>query len=130
MLAPHAENEAEVEAVLDEFSQRGWLSETRAAEQLVHARRGRYGPARIRRDLEARGVSAEIIGSTVASLKAGEYEAALAVWQKKFREPAGSAAERAKQARFLLGRGFSSAVITRLLRSTGRGQREDNGDES
>lgn len=130
VLAPHAENEAEVETVLDEFSQRGWLSETRAAEQLVHARRGRYGPARIRRDLEAKGVSAEIIGNTVASLKAGEFEAARAVWQKKFREPAGSAAERAKQARFLLGRGFSSAVITQLLRSPGRGKTEDNGDES
>ena len=63
VLALHAENEAEVETVLDEFSQRGWLSETRAAEQLVHARRGRYGPVRIRRDLEAKGVSAEVIGS-------------------------------------------------------------------
>ncbi len=130
VLAPHAENEAEVDAVLDEFSQRGWLSETRAAEQLVHARRGRYGPARIRRDLEARGVSAELIGSTVAGLKEGEFEAARVVWQKKFREPAGSAAERAKQARFLLGRGFSGEVITKLLRSIGRGQTEDNGDES
>ena len=77
VLALHAENEAEVETVLDEFSQRGWLSETRAAEQLVHARRGRYGPVRIRRDLEAKGVSAEVIGNTVASLKAGEFEAAL-----------------------------------------------------
>ncbi len=123
VLAPH-------DAVLDEFSQRGWLSETRAAEQLVHARRGRYGPARIRRDLEARGVSAELIGSTVAGLKEGEFEAARVVWQKKFREPAGSAAERAKQARFLLGRGFSGEVITKLLRSIGRGQTEDNGDES
>ncbi len=96
----------------------------------MHARRGRYGPARIRRDLEARGVSAELIGSTVAGLKEGEFEAARVVWQKKFREPAGSAAERAKQARFLLGRGFSGEVITKLLRSIGRGQTEDNGDES
>ncbi|MBY0267234.1 MAG: recombination regulator RecX [Burkholderiales bacterium] len=127
VLAPHAENEAEVDAVLDEFSQRGWLSETRAAEQLVHARRERYGPMRIRRDLEARGVSAEVIGSTVASLKEGELEAARVVWQKKFREPAANAAERAKQARFLMGRGFSGEVITKLLRSIGRGE---TGDES
>ena len=130
VLAPHAESAAGVEAVLEEFSRRGWLSETRAAEQLVHGRRGRYGPARIRRDLEARGVSAEVIGSAVASLKAVEFEMARSVWQKKFREPAGSEEERAKQARFLLGRGFSNAVITRLLRSRGRGLNEDNGDKS
>lgn len=117
VLAPHAESEAEVGQILDDFSKQGWLSETRAAEQLVHARRGRYGPARIRRDLEAKGVSAELVGSTVAGLKAGEFEAARLVWQKKFREPATNAAERARQARFLLGRGFSSEVIKQLLRS-------------
>lgn len=127
VLAPHAESAAEIDQLLDDFSKQGWLSETRAAEQLVHARRGRYGPARIRRDLEAKGVSAELVGSTVASLKEGEFEAAQAVWRKKFREPASNAAERARQARFLLGRGFSSEVITKLLRSAGR---EETGVQS
>jgi len=127
VLAPHAENDAEVETLLDEFSQRGWLSEVRATEQLVHARRGRYGPARIRRDLEARGVSRELVVSAVAGLKAGELEAARSVWQKKFRQPAANAAERAKQARFLLGRGFSTEVIGKLLRSR---DRSEHGEES
>lgn len=130
VLVPHAESEAEVDEVLDDFSKRGWLSETRAAEQLVHARRGRYGPARIRRDLEAKGVSAEIVGSTVAALKAGEYDAARAVWQKKFKAPPANAAERAKQARFLLGRGFGSETITKLLRAVGRGEDQDSGNEN
>lgn len=119
-LAPHAESPQEIEQVLDDFAQRGWLSEQRAAEQLVHARRGRYGPARIRRDLEARGVPAEVVSDTVAALKEGETEAAHAVWKRKFRTPPDSAAERAKQARFLLGRGFSSEAVTRLLRGLAR----------
>ena len=122
LLAPHAESEDEVTQILDDFSQRGWLSETRAAEQMVHARRGRYGPARIRRDLEAKGVPAELVSSTMATLKEGELENALAVWRRKFREPATNAADRAKQARFLMGRGFSSEVITKLLRSISRGE--------
>lgn len=127
VLAPHAESETEVEQILDDFSQRGWLSETRAAEQMVHARRGRYGPARIRRDLEAKGVSAELVSTTIAMLKEGELESVRAVWSRKFREPPANGAERAKQARFLMGRGFSSEVITKLLRALGRGE---TGDES
>ena len=125
LLAPHAESEDEVTQILDDFSQRGWLSETRAAEQIVHARRGRYGPARVRRDLEAKGVSAELVSSTIATLKEGELESARAVWRRKFREPATNSAERAKQARFLMGRGFSSAVITKLLRALSRGETGD-----
>lgn len=123
-LAPHAELPQEIEQILDDFMQRGWLSEQRAAEQLVHARRGRYGPARIRRDLEAKGVPAEVVSDAVAALKDGEVEAARAVWKRKFRAPPVNAAERAKQARFLLGRGFSSESITRLLRGLSRGELE------
>ena len=115
-LAPHAESEAEIAGILDDFTQRGWLSEQRAAEQMVHARRSRYGMARIRRDLEAKGVDAEVVSTTMAALKEGELEAARAVWRRKFRVAPADAAGRAKQARFLLGRGFSTEIITKLLR--------------
>ncbi len=118
-LAPHAESEAEVAQILNDFAQRGWLSEQRAAEQIVHARRGRYGPARIRRDLEVKGVPAETAAAALAALKEGELEAARAVWKRKFRAPPTNAAERAKQARFLLGRGFGSEVIVKLFRGAG-----------
>lgn len=118
-LAPHAESEAEVAQILDDFTQRGWLSEQRAAEQIVHARRGRYGPARIRRDLEAKGVPAETAAAALAALKEGELEAVRAVWKRKFRALPANAAERAKQARFLLGRGFGSEVIVKLFRGVG-----------
>jgi regulatory protein len=118
-LAPHAESEAEVAQILDDFTQRGWLSEQRAAEQIVHTRRGRYGPVRIRRDLEAKGVPAEAVTAALAVLKGGELEAARTVWKKKFRALPVNAAERAKQARFLLGRGFGSEVIAKLFRGVG-----------
>jgi regulatory protein len=119
-LAPHAESARDIDEILDDFAQRGWLSEKRAAEQMVHARRGRYGIARIRRDLEARGVSADVLGDTVAALKPGELDAARAVWRRKFRAPPANGAERAKQARFLLGRGFSGETITKLMRGLHR----------
>lgn len=123
-LAPHAESAAEIAEVLDDFTQRGWLSEQRAAEQMVHARRSRYGMARIRRDLEAKGVAAEVVSTTVAALKDGELEAARAVWRRKFKALPAGGAERARQARFLLGRGFSSEVITKLLRGLAKDESE------
>ncbi len=121
-LAPHAGSEAEVAEILDDFTQRGWLSEQRAAEQIVHARRARYGPVRIRRDLEAKGVPAEVAAAALVAVKAEELDAARVVWRRRFREPAADAAGRAKQARFLLGRGFSSEVIARLLRGIAQGE--------
>lgn len=124
-LAPHAESEAEIAGILDDFTQRGWLSEQRAAEQMVHARRSRYGMARIRRDLEAKGVDAGVVSITMATLKEGELEAARAVWRRKFRVAPADAAERAKQARFLLGRGFSTEVITKLLRGLAKDAVDD-----
>ncbi len=119
-LAPYAGTPQEIEQVLDDFAQRGWLSEQRAAEQMVHALQGRYGPARIRRDLEAKGMAAEVVEGAIAVLKEDESEAARVVWKKKFRAPPCSAAECAKQMRFMLGRGFSREVVSRLLRGMAR----------
>ena len=121
-LAPHAESEAEIAQVLDDFTQQGWLSEQRAAEQIARVRRGRYGMARIRHDLQTKGVSAAVVGTTLAGLKESELDAARAVWRRKFRAVPVKAAERAKQARFLQNRGFSSEIITRLLRGLSRGE--------
>lgn len=120
-LAPHAESEAEIAQVLDDFTQQGWLSEQRAAEQIARVRRSRYGMARIRHDLQTKGVSAAVVGTTLAGLKESELDAARAVWRRKFRAVPVNAAERAKQARFLQNRGFSSEIITRLLRGLSRG---------
>jgi regulatory protein len=117
-LAIHAEGPAEVERVLDDFERRGWLSESRVVEQLVHARRSRYGARRIERDLREKGVSEEAVAVALAGLKAGELEAAREVWRRKFggRQPGGPA-ERARQVRFLQGRGFDLEVILKVIKS-------------
>ncbi len=121
-LAPHAESEAELAQVLDDFTKQGWLSEQRAAEQMARVRRSRYGMARIRHDLQSKGVSAEVVGTTLAGLREGELDAARTVWRRKFRTLPANATERAKQARFLQNRGFSGEIITRLLRGLSRGE--------
>ena len=116
-LAAHAEGPAEVGRVLDEMERRGWLSEQRVVEQMVHARRARFGARRIERDLLAKGISGEAIASVRPELKGSELEAARAVWRRKFgARPPRTPAERARQVRFLQGRGFDLDVILKVIK--------------
>lgn len=115
-LAEHTEDPAELEGVLDDFERRGWLSEGRVVEQRVHTLRKRYGARRIERDLRAKGVTGEAVEAAVAGLKDGEFDAAREVWRRKFggRLPR-TPADRAKQARFLQGRGFDLDVVMKVI---------------
>ena len=116
-LAAHAEDPAAIDSVLDELEARGWLSESRVAEQLIHARRARFGARKIERDLRDRGVSEEAVAAALPALREGELDAARAVWRRKFsgRQPR-NPAERARQARFLQGRGFYLDVIMKIFK--------------
>jgi regulatory protein len=121
-LAAHAEDPAELESVLDDFERRGWLSERRVVEQRVHTLRTRFGARRIERDLIAKGVSDDAVSAALSDLKGGELDAAREVWRRKFsgRLPR-TPAERAKQARFMQGRGFDMDVIMRIINSKDEG---------
>lgn len=116
-LAPHAEEPAEVERVLDELEARGLLSAERFVESLLHRRAARFGTARLRQELQQHKLPADAVAQAVEALRGTELERARAVWQRRFGgEPAADAAERARQMRFLTARGFSSEVIRRVVR--------------
>jgi len=115
-LTARAEDPAEIERVLDELESRGWLSERRVVEQVVHSRRTRFGARRIERELLDKGVSEEAVAAALPELKKGELEAARAVRARKFGKLPRSAAERARQARFLQGRGFGLDVIFKVIK--------------
>ena len=119
-LLPHSEDAEEVGRLLDDFEKRGWLSEARFVEQLSTVRRRKFGAARILHELREKGVSEPALEVARASLKGSEVEAARAVWQKKFGNLPATAEERAKQMRFLAGRGFSAEVVHKVLRGEER----------
>ncbi|OIQ76322.1 regulatory protein RecX [mine drainage metagenome] len=106
----------DLDALLDEFRQRGWLSDARYADQLVHARQGRYGSLKVAHELRSKGVSDELVSQAVAELKLGEKESALNLWRRKFGTVAQSREEWARQARFLQSRGFGTDIIKAVLR--------------
>lgn len=118
-LSPHAEDEHEVEALLADFAARGWLSEARFAEQIIHARRAKYGAQRIVQELKEKGVSSEAVAAILPDLQESELETARAVWEKKFGVLPRDAKERARQMRFLMSRGFGSGIIGKVLQGRG-----------
>ena len=105
--------------MLEEFERRGWLSEQRALEQLVHARRGKFGSGRIRQELLSKGIAEDAVARTLPQLKDGDLVAARAVWTKKFGSVARNAQERARQIRFLQGRGFALEIAMRIIKGGG-----------
>ena len=104
-----------VELMLDELQETGWLSERRLAEQMVAAARDRYGSKRVLQRLRQKGVSEDALERAATSLKAQDLESARALWRKRFGRAPSSLQDKAKQARFLAGRGFASDVIGQLL---------------
>jgi regulatory protein len=106
--------EATVDALIDWLESNRYFSPQRFVESRVHARAGRFGNLRIRQELAQHQVTLSPEAAQV--LKDSELERARAVWSRRFAEPAADAAGRAKQARFLGGRGFSPDVIRRVLR--------------
>ncbi len=106
---------SDVDAVIAEFCAKHLLDDARYAGRYVawHAARG-HGPVRIRRDLRALGLPAELIET---ALGATDFAAlALAARARKFGPaPPASFREKARQARFLQYRGFSADDIRSAL---------------
>ena len=116
-LLPHVQEGEDVEAVLDDLARRNWLSDTRAAEQMVTQRRSRYGSQRIAHELRQKGIAEDLIAEALPQLKASELDAAREVWSRKFGYSAQDQKERARQARFLQSRGFAMETILKVLKS-------------
>jgi regulatory protein len=113
-LAPHAPSAEMLKDVLDLLLSRKQQSDERFAHERARVLSRKYGAAKIRQDLKARGVANEVIDGLPME---GEMERARAVLQKKFRIAPADASERARQARFLQSRGFSYEIIRGVLKN-------------
>ena len=105
----------EIPEILADFKKRNWVSDTRFTEQILHARKSKFGSARIAHELREKGVSDELISEAVQDVKENELANAKAVWRKKYDAPPSSREEWAKQARFLQSRGFGFEIIKKVI---------------
>jgi regulatory protein len=104
-----------IEAVLDDFEARGWLSNERFAEALVRRRSERYGVRKIADELERAGINSKQSAQLLVDLRASEFQRAYELWARKYGEKAQDQKERARQYRFLASKGFSSDVVARII---------------
>jgi len=105
----------QIEAVLDDFEARGWLSDERFAEALVRRRSERFGTRKIQDELTQAGVDSAKTVNLLRKLKETEYQRAHELWLRKFGALATEQKERARQYRFLASKGFSSDVVSRVV---------------
>lgn len=108
----------ETSVLLDEFEAKNWLSDQRFAESYVADHCARAGSMKLAYDLRQRGVSDDIIEAVLGDNRDSEIERAREVWKKKFGAPPVDAAEKARQIRFMLSRGFAQEIIQKTLRAT------------
>jgi len=85
---------------------------------VVHRRGAKLGTSRIVNELKRNGIDETLIHDANAALKDTELARARDVWSKKYGELPITPADRAKQARFLATRGFTSGVIVKVLKAS------------
>lgn len=104
-----------VEEVLADFKQRGWLSEQRFTEQVIHAKKQKFGSVRIAHELREKGIAEEVVAAAIVDVKADEFTNACQIWRKKYKTAPQNRDEWAKQARFLQSRGFGFDIVKQVL---------------
>jgi len=113
----------DIATVLDQLETDGLLSDQRMAAAYLRGHAARFGLAKLRMNLRAKGVSEELIEQCLAQGVEGdavadsEEERALDVWRRKFSGPPADPRAWAQQARFLQSRGFASDVIRKTLKA-------------
>jgi regulatory protein len=102
---------AVVDALLDRLQARGLLSDERFVQSRVRVRGGASGLRRIEAELARHAL--ELPADARQQLQASELDRAVALWQRRFGGVAAEPAQKARQMRFLAGRGFAVDVIYR-----------------
>ncbi len=110
----------ELETLLDDLAERGWLSDARYAEAVVRKRTGQYARRSIARELKQAGVDEEVTATALAQNSESdpdeEFAAALALCQRKFRKAPIEQKEKARQMRFLQSRGYGFGLALRVIK--------------
>jgi len=107
----------EAKAAVEHATGENWQSDARYAEMLVRTRvAGGYGPVRIAAELHVSGVPPEQARAALEQAGVDWHALAVDVHAKKFGAPPKTSAARAKQYRYLQGRGFESTQISAVLK--------------
>lgn len=107
----------QIRTVITHLSQSDLINESRFVENYIRWRRNKgFGPERIMLELQARGISSDMIAEQLDIADNAWFTEASKLWQKRFK---GKRPEdfksKAKQMRFLQYRGFSREQIEQIF---------------
>ena len=122
---PEASAAAQIACALDELSAHGLISEARVAQSVLSRGAARHGVHWLRQTLQSKGLDAALVAATLQQARPTEFDRARELWRRRYGTPPADAAERARQMRFLAGRGFDGAVIRAVVQ--GGGEPDDAG---
>ena len=114
-LVKFEEEPGSLAVALDDLQAKGFISEQRVLESVVNRRASKLGASRIKQELQGKGLDPQAVADAVSALRATELARARDVWQRKFGQAPEDASQRAKQMRFLAGRGFGGDTIRRVV---------------
>ena len=114
-LTPFETTEGELAKALDELQAKDFINEQRVVDSVLHRRSAKLGTARIKQELQIKGLDPGAVLDAVDLLKSTEVDRAREVWRKKFGTAPENASERGKQMRFLMSRGFGSEAIRKVI---------------
>jgi len=114
-LKPFEETPGDLAEALDFLQAKDFINEQRVVASVINRRAVKLGAARVRQELQAKGLPVEAIAQAVQEMRGTELERAREVWRKKFGESPQDPAARAKQMRFLISRGFAAEVVKRVV---------------
>jgi len=118
---------AQVNPLLDLLQAKGLLSDERFVESRVRVRSPGLGIRRIQLELARHGL--KLPAQPAQQLRDSELQRATQLWRRKFGSVAQYPRGRARQMRFLSGRGFSGDVIRQVLAADAEPQDDDPQDD-
>lgn len=125
-LAARGSGREEAAEAIGRLQQQRYQSDDRFAESLARQRAGQgYGPQRIRAELRSHGVGDAAIEQAVSALDVDWNAIATAQLARRSGASSADVAERARQARFLLRRGFDAATVRAATRAETGGPEPD-----
>lgn len=116
-LKKYSLDETQIEVVLKELVAKGWLSEERFIQNYLISKSNKYGLLKLKHDLKQKTSNPELVNQVLAKAAIDELSTAKQLLLKKFGMIASSDyLVRAKQIRFLLNKGFSFGIISRVIK--------------
>lgn len=115
-LGRRTDERALIDTVIGNLQQQGLQSDRRFAEMFVRSRISRrHGPRRITNELKLKGINDTVAREALAAADTDWYALACEALASRFSSPGRDLREKAKQQRFMAGRGFDGDQMRHAL---------------